>query len=131
MLAGWYKFGPKSLGDADPGQAAAAADSLPGGCGVLISGAGDEEIEDGVVVGFRSMSEADLPAAAEVAEGLVGRQIKWLSFCSCLNVGPRLARAAAAAGAEHLCLDKVDLTQQGSAAVAELRQRRRPWRVGR
>ena len=78
MLATEYIFQVGGW-DHGPGKAAAAAALLPWGCTVFICG--------------DYQTEAALPAAAEVAEALVGREIKRLSLLSFGGVGPRLARA--------------------------------------
>ena len=90
---------------ASPGQPAAAAALLPRGCEVIIQGGG-----------ANGTSES---AAAEVAEALAGRQIKRLELSHSFGAGPRMARAVGAAGAEHLRLNQVGLTDETLPELAE------------
>ena len=116
VVAQAYSFDGDYLRDAGRAKIAAAASSLPRGCDVAIYGrhvdSDEEEDED--------LAEPDSTvAAAEVAEALAGRQIKRLVFENFSGMGPRLGRALGAAGAEHLRLFSVGLTDQGSVALAE------------
>ena len=100
-------FTMEYLRDAGPGQAAAAASLLPRGCWVTVDG------------GHRTEATSSLPAAVEVVEEVGGRQMKRFSVYSITDVGPRLAKAAGEAGAEHLELKHVGLADEGSRALAD------------
>ena len=115
VMAVWYKFKAEFLRDVGPVKAAAAAALLPRGCSVKIDGCAMIRTQGSVRI--ETVPGAVLPAAA-VAEALAGRQIKRLTFEDFSNVGPRLASAIGAAGAEHLELS-MGLTDEGSAALAQ------------